>query len=278
MPSNDVLTNSALKNRLIDSLKLLLIPGIGLKRYKVLVEELGSPGAVLGSSVARLGSLPRISENLAEAVHSSETAREATEIAARIIQLGWEVKFLGDDDYPQLLSKIADPPPLLFCVGSTAPTVELRIAIVGTRRASEQGRTFASNLARALVENGITVVSGMAEGIDSAAHTGALEAGGRTIAVWGSSLDIVYPSSNRTLAERIKGSGAVYSEYLPGTRPDTSTFPARNRIISGLSEGVVVVEAGVKSGALITASHALDQEREVFAVPGSPVSRSSQGT
>ncbi|UCE24129.1 MAG: DNA-processing protein DprA, partial [Candidatus Zixiibacteriota bacterium] len=152
------------------------------------------------------------------------------------------------------------------------------ISIVGTRHPTEEGRLFAYNLAAALARAEITVVSGMAEGIDSAAHKGALDAGGTTVAVWGNSLDVVYPPTNRSLARRIKERGVVFSEYPPGTPPDRAHFPERNRIISGLSEGIVVVEAGKKSGALITADQALAQGRELFAVPGRPGAKMSEGT
>ncbi|MDF1545847.1 MAG: DNA-processing protein DprA, partial [bacterium] len=226
----------------------------------------------------QLETVAGISRKVASDIKSEYDPDKAQESAARVMQLGWTVSFLGEPGYPDLLSKISSAPPLLFSVGTPLEKNESSIAIVGTRKASEQGRSFTFKLAAELARAGITVISGMADGIDSAAHKGALEAGGRTIAVWGSSLDIVYPPTNKGLAEKIKENGAVYSEYLPGTAPDRASFPERNRIISGLSSGVVVIEAGQKSGALLTAGHALDQSRELFAVPGHPESRGSLGT
>ena len=272
------MTNSELKDRLTDTIALLNIPGIGRGRFDKLVKRFGSPGAVLAASVSELTSVPGLSHVTASAIRDDYDGQKARQTAARIIQLGWTVLFPDLEDYPQPLLQIDDTPPLLFRIGQAALGNDKLIAIVGTRRASEPGRRFAHRLARGLAEAGITVVSGMAEGIDSAAHKGALDAGGRTIAVWGTPLDRVYPASNRNLADRIKSTGSIYSEYLPEAEPSPANFPERNRIISGLSEGVVVVEAGEKSGALITARCALEQGRELFSVPGPPTSKRSAGT
>lgn len=272
------MTNNELKQRLSDALTILQIPGVGRRRYRRLVETFVSPAEVLCQSIARLEQVKGMSRQVASAIVEQADPEKGAETAARVIQLGWAVHFLGEPDYPGALAKTDDPPVVLFRVGEQIFDDEKMIAIVGTRHPSEGGRLFTHRLAADLAVSGVTVVSGMAEGIDSAAHTGALEAGGRTVAVWGSSLEIVYPPTNRGLADRIKEKGTIVSEYLPGTRPDRSTFPDRNRIISGLSEGVVVVEAGRKSGALITASQALAQGREVFAVPGSPGTQTSLGT
>ena len=270
--------NSELKERLVDAIGLLRIPGIGRTRYGKLVDAFGSPSAVLSAPVSQLVAVKGISRTQASNVKERSDGSQARVLASRIIQLGWAVLFAGDPEYPRSLEAIADAPPLLFRLGDAMPSDERMIGVVGTRHPTENGRLFARQLGIMLAQAGITVVSGMAEGIDSAAHLGALEGNGKTVAVWGCSLDIVYPSSNRSLAERIKAHGAVYSEYLPGTHPDRAFFPERNRIISGLSEGVVVIEAGRKSGALITASHALEQGRELFAVPGPPGARMSEGT
>jgi DNA processing protein len=272
------LINSELKEKLTDAITLLNIPGIGRVRYHRLVKAFGSPAAVLEASTQDLEGVPGVPREIADRIKTQTDRKKAVEIASRIIQRGWTALTLNHPEYPQPLLNIADPPPLLFRIGQPAADDGRMIAIVGTRHPTENGRLFAFKLASALAESGITVVSGMAEGIDSAVHNGALEAGGRTVAVWGCSLDHVYPSSNRTLAEKIKACGAVYSEYLPDTRPDPAYFPERNRIISGLSEGVVVVEAGFKSGALITARLALEQGRELFAVPGAPDAPMSAGT
>jgi DNA processing protein len=184
----------------------------------------------------------------------------------------------GEPAYPRLLKEIADPPQLLFHRGTLHPGDAKAIALVGSRRASLAGARIARELSGALAGCGFTVVSGLARGIDTAAHRGALDAGGRTIAVLGSGIDIIYPRENRKLASEIERSGTLVSELPPGTQPKRHTFPRRNRIISGLSLGTVVVEAGPSSGALITAGCALEQNRSVFAVPGTPGFEGSEGT
>jgi len=272
------LINRETKEHLIDAIALLAIPGIGRMRFRKLVEGFGSPSAALSASKSELEAVPGMSHGLASAIKTEYDGDRARETAARIIQLGWTVLFADDEEYPKSLLETPDPPVLLFQMGSCVSPDERMIAIVGTRHATENGRLFTHRLAGELARAGLTVVSGMAEGIDSAAHRGALDGGGRTIAVWGTSLDIIFPASNKRLAQEILAQGAIYSEYLPGTHADVSTFPERNRIISGLVEGVVVVEAGAKSGALITARCALDQGRELFAVPGSPEAQKSEGT
>ncbi len=222
--------------------------------------------------------VPGISQTIASAIKAEYDESTAEKIAEEIGRLGWTVLFPNDDAYPSPLAMIDQAPPILFRTGQAWQESDRMLAIVGTRHPSEQGKRFAYSLARGLAEAGVTVVSGMAEGIDTAAHAGALDGGGRTVAIWGNSLDIVYPPTNRELAARIAESGAVYSEYFPGTVPDRPHFPERNRIIAGLSAGTIVVEAGQKSGALITAEHALQQGRTVFAVPGAPGAPMSLGT
>ncbi len=272
------MTSNELKERLTDTLALLSIPGVGRGRYHRLVSRFGTPAGALAASMSDLETVPRISLTVAQAIKSSYDGVTARQIASRIIQLGWSVLFPGEGDYPELLNHISQPPPILFRLGDPPSPNDKMIAIIGTRHATEKGMMFTRRLASGLAQQGVVVISGMAEGIDTAAHRGALDGGGKTIAVWGTSLDIVYPQSNRSLAAEIRGKGAVYSEYLPETRPDKSTFPERNRIISGMSEGAVVVEAGVKSGALITAACAAEQGRELFAVPGAPDAGNSVGT
>ncbi len=271
------MTNSELKERLTGAIALLKIPGVGRVRYNKLVKKFGSPEGVFEASLDELSVVDRISRGIASNTKKECDLQEAGQIASKIVQLGWRVMFLGDENYPEQLKRIPAPPPVLFATGEELGHDEKLIAIVGTRHSTEAGELFTYKLAAELVNEGITVVSGMAEGIDSAAHKGALDAGGKTIAVWGSSLDIVFPASNRNLAGKIKKQGAVYSEYFPETRPDKAFFPERNRIISGLSSGIVVVEAGKKSGALITAEHGLEQGKEIFAVPGGPGAAKSQG-
>jgi DNA processing protein len=186
--------------------------------------------------------------------------------------LTWE-----DDSYPRRLKEIDQSPPVLYVRGELLEDDQWAVAIVGTRRSTAYGRQVTSALAETMAHSGISVVSGLARGIDAVAHNAALEAGGRTLAVLGSGVDRIYPPEHRKLAHKIMSSGAIISDYPPGTAPEGSNFPPRNRIISGLSQAVVVVEAGARSGALITAAYAADQGREVFAVPGNIYAPQSKG-
>jgi DNA processing protein len=183
-----------------------------------------------------------------------------------------------DEAYPQRLKEIDQPPPVLYLRGELSTEDDWAVAIVGSRRVTPYGRQVTEEIASFLAANGVTVVSGLARGIDSLAHSAALKAGGRTLAVLGSGVDRIYPPENRSLAEQIFEHGAVLSDYAPGTPPEASNFPPRNRIISGLSMAVVVVEAGKTSGALITAEFAAEQGREIFAVPGNILAPQSKGT
>jgi DNA processing protein len=183
-----------------------------------------------------------------------------------------------NERYPSLLKEIPDPPVGIFCIGTLPSDNTYKVAIVGSRKCSEYGLMAARLLSKPLAQAGVVIVSGMARGVDSMAHRGALEAKGKTIAVLGCGVDICYPSENKNLREEIIESGCILSEYPPGTTPQAHFFPARNRIISGLSHGVVVAEAGKRSGTLITVDQAMEQGREVFAVPGNISSRLSEGT
>lgn len=185
--------------------------------------------------------------------------------------------FFNDSGYPEQLKNIFDPPPVLFLRGNSGFLKNTSVSLVGSRRASPYGLTVAESLSRDLASVGITVVSGMARGIDTAAHRGAIDAGGKTVAVLGCGVDVVYPKENRKVMESIIQHGAVVSEFPPGTPPDSWHFPVRNRVISGLSKLVVVVEAAERSGALITAHVALEQGRDVMAVPGNITSKLSKG-
>ncbi|MBD3403752.1 DNA-protecting protein DprA [candidate division GN15 bacterium] len=271
------MTSSERNRRLIDIITLLTVPGVGRGRYWKLLKQFGSVEKVLRAPVHQVEAISGLGRAVASAIAHEADRDAAAKVAAQIEEYGWTVLFAGADGYPPMLEEIPDKPPVLFARGELPSADDKMIAIVGTRHASDQGKMFTARLASDLVSAGVTVVSGMAEGIDTAAHAGALEAGGRTIAVWGTSLEITYPPSNKHLAERITERGTIFSEYFPGQGPDRSTFPDRNRIISGLSDGVVVVEAGKKSGALITAELALQQGRELFAVPGPPTADRSIG-
>jgi DNA processing protein len=196
----------------------------------------------------------------------------------KLERYGVKVLTFHDKDYPSRLKEIYDYPPLLYIRGSILPQDEWCLAVVGTRRATVYGRQVAEEIVTDLARSQITIVSGLAKGIDSIAHHSALEAGGRSIAVFGCGLDVVYPAENAALARDIIQHGAIISEFPLGTRPRADNFPRRNRIMSGLSLGVLVVEADEKSGAMITASRALEQNREVFAIPGSILSPASSGT
>ncbi|MBN1875431.1 MAG: DNA-processing protein DprA [Anaerolineae bacterium] len=253
-----------------------LVRGIGPVRLRALLDVFGNVRAAWEASEAELrdvGLDRRTLENLLKARHQVDLERLLKQVDALEIQvLTWD-----SADYPALLRQIPDPPPVLFVKGELKDEDEWAVALVGTRKATVYGREVAQRLASDLAHNGVTVVSGLARGIDGVAHRSALEAGGRTIAVLGSGLNHIYPSEHFKLAQAISEHGTVISDYPLGTRPEASNFPPRNRIISGLSLGVLVVEADLKSGAMITADFAGDQGREVFAVPGSILSPASAG-
>ncbi len=258
-------------------LSLSFTPGLGPRKIKALVEHFGD-GALADLGAAELTQVEGVGRKLAETVLAARSAAQ-TKADAEIVRaqrLGVSLLALGTPGYPAALAQIYDPPPVLYVRGTLPETVrgelpELRsLGVVGTRNASHYGLELGRRFAQELAETGVAIISGLALGVDTAAHEGALAAPeGQTVAVLGSSVDIVYPGGNRRLAERIaEGRGAVVSEYRLGTPPRAEYFPGRNRIISGLSKGVLVVEGGKKSGALITAEYALEEGRSVFAVPG----------
>jgi DNA processing protein len=242
-----------------------------------LLEVFGEPEGIFAATPREWTAAARLSPAACQRLLAAVN-RPTAEALARLARLGISLLGLTDPAYPPRLRAIPDPPAVLFVKGTLVAEDTRAIAIVGSRRASPYGRHVAAELAAGLAQQGFTVVSGMALGADAAAHEGALRAGGRTLAVLGSGIDVVYPAEHVDLYARIAASAAVISEYPPGLSPTRYTFPARNRIISGLSLGVVVVEAPEDSGALITAQHALEQGREVFAVPGSVNSAQSRGT
>jgi len=254
-----------------------LIKGIGAVRLQALCEHFGdlalawqAPADAL--QAAGLG--PKLVERVEQVRASVDLDKYMAQVAAQGISiLTWE-----DDLYPQRLKEIDQPPPVLYVRGALTKEDAWAVAVVGTRRISAYGRQVTEELASFLAANGVTVVSGLARGVDAVAHQSALKAGGRTIAVLGSGVDRVYPPEHGQLAAKIVASGALVSDYAPGTAPEASNFPPRNRIISGLAMATVVVEAGETSGALITAQFAIDQGREVFAVPGNILAPQSKGT
>lgn len=252
------------------------VPGIGPARLARLAELFGSVSAAWQASVAELRSAG-VSSEMTTAIDRVRSTIDIDAELDRMRRAGVRAIPLDSAEYPRLLRHVTSAPPLLFARGRMLPEDDVAVAIVGTRRATRYGTDMATRLAQDLAAAGVTVVSGLAYGIDTSAHRAALEAGGRTIAVLGSGPDTVYPAQNRTLAQRIVGSGAMVSEYPVGTKPDARNFPARNRIISGMSRGIIVVEAPSSSGALLTASFAADQGRDVFAVPGQATAASSAG-
>jgi len=254
-----------------------LVKGIGPARVRRLLDYFGDLGTAWSAEPDELRAcgLDRRSLDNLLAVR----ARDDLDLTLqRIEQIGLQVLTWDSPDYPRNLLSIAQPPPVLYVKGALTPADEWAVAMVGTRHASAYGREVARDLAARLAASGVTVVSGLARGIDGVAHRSALDAGGRTIAVLGSGLDEIYPPEHQRLAEAIAKSGALVSDYPLGTQPESVNFPPRNRIISGLSKGAVIVEAGEGSGALITADFAAEQGRDVFAVPGSILQRSFRGT
>lgn len=262
-----------------DMLRLLSVPGLGPVRINRLIDAFGSPSAVVSADYHRLQDTGLLRDQLLIVLAGRQWDERLIDGQFDAMQVTQTVAVFRDDQYyPAYLNQIYDPPPVLFVRGETAGLNEPCIAVVGTRQPSLNGENTARDLAAGLAGAGYTVVSGMARGIDSAAHEAALAAGGRTIAVLGSGVDVIYPAENGKLAEKIMEQGCIISECLMGAPPESHNFPRRNRLISGLSRGVLVVEAGEKSGALITANYAADQNRDVFAVPGDPRRPSCRGT
>ena len=260
-----------------DWLLLSLVPGVGPRTSAQLLERFGTPAAVLDAAEGQLLAVEGVGTKIAGRIARARADIDVEAELAICRSNGIDILTRGDRRYPRMLTEIPDPPAVLFTQGELQPADAVAIAIVGSRHASRYGQTQAQRLAAGLARAGMTVISGLARGIDSAAHRGALEAGGRTLAVLGGGLLEVYPPEHKQLAAEITGSGMLLSEAPPRAEPMAGTFPQRNRIISGLSLGVIIVEAAQRSGALITARHAAEQGREVFAVPGRVDSRTSQG-
>jgi len=254
------------------------IRGVGGVSFKKITARFADPAAVFRASAAELAEIEGLHRELIHSIANFNDWAEIDKEIQRARAAGIKMISFSDAAYPASLRAIADPPPLLYVKGELRDNDSRAIAIVGSRSASDYGRRIARDLARGLASFGFTVVSGMARGIDGMAHESALQAGGRTLAVLGSGVDHAYPPEHEMLYRRISENGAVISELPMGARPIAFNFPARNRLISGLSLGVVVVEATEKSGSLITASLAAEQGREVFAVPGEAGASRSRGS
>ncbi len=253
---------------LLDWLGLRLVPGVGSVRFMRLVQAFGSPAKVLGASPKELTQVMDIGPVVADDIVNRAWKRSPLDELERLGSLGGRAVILTDPEYPPLLNQVYAPPPVLFVRGSLTPCKSGGVAVVGARKVSRYGLGVAQDLGRDLARAGVSLISGLARGTDTAAHKSCLDQGGHTVGVQGCGLDWAYPPENADLITRMAQEGAVISEFPLGTPPAAGNFPVRNRIISGLSRAVVVVEASKRSGALITARHALDQGREVFAVPG----------
>lgn len=258
-------------------LTLALTPDLGNRSILRLVKRFGSPEAALSASAKELEAVHGLRGKALAALTRKETSSSPQGEWEALQRKGFRLLCLDDPDYPANLAAIPDPPAVLYVSGEPEPRDLVSVSVVGSRAASPAGVVFTEGLCRDLAARGVTIVSGMAIGIDAAAHRGAVRAGGRTLGVLGCGLDVDYPRTNSDLKKRIAENGVLYSEFPLGTPPAPGHFPMRNRIISGLSLGVVVVEAANKSGSLITARLALEQGREVFAVPGQARSFRSVG-
>lgn len=260
-------------------LVLNMLDEVGPVRVRRLLEAFGRPENILEAGRADLMRVEGIGEEVARSITGWRQQVNLEAELERMEKAGVRVVIRDDPDYPRLLRQIYDPPLVLYVKGTLNERDAFSIAVVGSRRTSLYGQEMARKLAFQLARLGVTVVSGLARGIDTQAHKGALQAKGRTVAVIGSGMDVMYPAENKLLAEEIvHNGGAIVTEFPFGVQPDRQTFPMRNRIISGWSVGVVVVEASLQSGALITAGFAAEQGRQVFAVPGRADSPLSKGT
>lgn len=265
------------EQRLLDALRLTLVPGIGPRTQAALSESFGSASGTLAASRNELLEVAGVGKKLADAIIKAGMSDEAGQELCRCRDAGIQTFLLDQDAYPAMLREICDPPGILYCRGTLEPQDALAVALVGSRRCTLYGRQQAERLAGSLARAGMTVVSGLARGIDAVAHRAALAAEGRTIAVAATGLAQIYPPEHGPLAEEITQQGAVVTEFRLDQQPIAGLFPQRNRIISGMSLGVIVVEASRRSGALHTARHAMEQGREVFAVPGRIDSLASEG-
>jgi DNA processing protein len=270
-------------NDLVNLRLLLSVEGIGAGKLRNLLKQFRSLSNILSSDYKNLTLVEGISTNLARRIIQAKASKEETraqveEESGKLSKLGARIVTVWDSTYPSILKKIYDPPLMLYMRGEITEQDNYTISVVGTRVPTNYGIVQCERIVEELARQNITIVSGLARGIDSIAHKTALKNGSRTIAVIGSGLDVIYPPENRKLFNEIAERGAIISEYPLGTKPDAQNFPRRNRIISGLSLGCLVVETALSGGAMQTAAFALDQNREVFAIPGNLGVRQSEGT
>ena len=266
------------RDRYLPWIALRHIPGIGDHLFKLLIDMFGTPDRVFSAPDKELIRIRGIHSKIAGGIKENRDAfKHAGQVIERIKKTDFSIVSYADEQYPVLLRQIHDPPPYLMYTGLLVPA-EPAVSMVGSRNPTSYGGRACETLSHDLGKKGLTVVSGMARGIDSYAHLGAIRSGGRTVAVLGSGLNRIYPAENRRLYHEIAGNGAVVSEFELDTKPEARNFPRRNRIIAGMSAGTCVVEAARKSGSLITARLAAEYGREVFSVPGSIFSEKSRGT
>jgi DNA processing protein len=277
MAEMENLSSESSDQELIDTLRLSLIAGVGPKTRITLLERFGSSAAVLNAAPSQLREIKGVGPKLLEKIRLSGQEIDVPALIDFCRQHKIEILTETHVDYPRALKEIHDPPGVLFMRGDLKSQDALAVGIVGTRHATQYGLRQAERLAGSLARAGFTIISGLARGIDAAAHRGALNAGGRTIAVLASGVSNIYPPEHVHFADDVAAQGALISESPPYSKPLAGTFPQRNRIISGMSLGVIVVEAADRSGALITARHAMEQGRDVFAVPGNIDNRMSRG-
>jgi DNA processing protein len=277
MSEPDSVPSDPVSDELRDTLRLALVSGVGPRTRRELIERFGSPAAVLGAAPSDLRGVFGVGPKLCRRICAAGDEIDAEAEIALCREHGVRILTDSDASYPRMLREIHDPPGVLFVRGDIKPDDALAIGIVGTRHATQYGLQQAERLAGSLARAGLTVVSGLARGVDAAAHRGALAAGGRTLAVLGSGVLNIYPPEHDKLADEVCEHGALISEAPPRAAPMAGVFPQRNRIISGLSLGALIVEAGDRSGALITARLANEQGREVFAVPGRVDNRNARG-
>lgn len=264
-------------DNILEWLTLQLVPGLGRVGCKNLIVRFGSAESVFRAGLRELAGVEGVREDVAAKILRKKSTANAERILRAVSRTGARIIRLTDPEYPSSLREIHDPPLLLYARGREIPPTLPFIAVVGSRNPTSYGTRAAEVIGKGLAVRGVGIVSGMATGIDSAAHWGSMEQNGFPLAVLGTGIDLIYPESNKKLHGKLIEKGAVVSEFVPGTPPEPWNFPSRNRIISGISRAVVVVEATMKSGSLITASLALEQGREVFAVPGSIDSFKSTG-